>query len=214
MTAVTGRARGASPRTLAWNAKFVGAQTLGYLSNHVVNRLPSYSLRRAWYDHAIGIRIGRGSSVQLGVRVWFHGPGQNRRGGPWDAACGGSRVGAGTRINRDCTLDTRGGLRIGDHVSISPEVVILTADHGRDLPGFPLQHRPVVIEDYVWIGMRAMILPGVRVGRGAVVAAGAIVTRDVEPMSVVAGVPARVVAHRDPAALDYAFADEPLALFE
>jgi acetyltransferase-like isoleucine patch superfamily enzyme len=59
-----------------------------------------------------------------------------------------------------------------------------------------------------------MILPGVRVGRGAVVAAGAIVTRDVEPLAVVAGVPARVVGHRDPAALDYAFAGEPLALFE
>ena len=214
MTAVASRARGASPGGLTWTLKFVGAQTLGYLSNHVVNRVPSYSLRRAWYDHAVGVRIGRGSSVQLGVRVWFHGPGQNRRGGPWESEHGGSRIGVGTRINRDCTLDTRGGLRIGDHVSISPEVVMLTADHGRDLPGFPLQHRSVVVEDYAWIGMRAMILPGVRVGRGAVVAAGAIVTRDVEPLAAVAGVPARVVGHRDPAALDYAFADEPLALFE
>jgi maltose O-acetyltransferase len=214
MTGVTSRAGRASSRKLTWTLKYVGAQTLGYLSNHVVNRVPSYSVRRVWYDHAIGIRIGRGSSVQLGVRVWFHGPGQNRRGGPWETAGGGSRVGAGTRVNRDCTLDVRGGLRIGDHVSISPEVVILTADHGRDLPGFPLQHRPVVVEDYVWIGMRAIILPGVRVGRGAVIAAGAIVTRDVEPLAVVAGVPARVVGHRDPAALDYAFVDEPLALFE
>ena len=81
MTAVTSRARSASPRRLTWTFKFVGAQTLGYLSNHIVNRVPSYFLRRAWYDHVIGIRIGRGSSVQLGVRVWFHGPGQNRRGG-------------------------------------------------------------------------------------------------------------------------------------
>ena len=57
MTAVASRARGASPGGLTWTLKFVGAQTLGYLSNHVVNRVPSYSLRRAWYDHAVGVRI-------------------------------------------------------------------------------------------------------------------------------------------------------------
>ncbi len=214
MTAITGSVRSAAPDEFRWGVRYVGAQALGYLSNHLVNRIPSYSLRRAWYRRALGIGVGRGSSLQLGVRVWFHGPGQNRRGGPWDRAGEGSRIGAGTRINRGCTLDTRGGLRIGDHVSISPEAVILTADHGRDLPGFPLQHRPVVIEDYVWVGMRAMILPGVRVGRGAVVAAGAVVTRDVEPLAVVGGMPARVIGHRRPEALDYTFAAEPLALFE
>ncbi len=207
-------ARAAAPPSLNWALRFTGAQALGYLSNHVVNRIPSYSLRRLWYRHVLGIRIGRGASVQLGVRVWFHGLNQIRRGGPWEANPEGTRIGAGTRVSRDCTLDTRGGLRIGDHVSISPEAVILTADHGHNRRGFPLRHRPVVIEDRAWIGMRAMILPGVRVGRGAVVAAGAVVSRDVAPLTVVAGVPARAIGHRDAEALDYVLDDEPLPLFE
>lgn len=65
-------------------------------------------------------------------------------------------------------------------------------------PTFPdVDDGPVTIEDYVFVGSRAMILPGVTIGRGAVVTAGAIVTKDVAPMSVVAGVPAKTVAQRD-----------------
>ncbi|HXZ98798.1 MAG TPA: acyltransferase [Candidatus Binatia bacterium] len=188
------------------STRAVAAQALGYLTNHLVNRIPSHSLRRGWYRRALGIEVGTGAGLLMGLRLWFYGPGQVRR--------AGTRIGAGTRINRDCALDTRGGLRIGDHVSISPEVVILTADHDRDDPEFPLRHRAVVIEDHVWIGMRAMILPGVRIGRGAVVAAGAVVSRDVEPLTVVAGIPARPVGRRDPGVLDYALDAEPLPLFE
>jgi maltose O-acetyltransferase len=105
-------------------------------------------------------------------------------------------IGARTIINRGCCLDARSGLRIGEDVSISPEVAILTTQHDVNDPGFALQGRPVVIEDHVWIGMRAMVLPGVTIGRGAVVAAGAVVTSDVGPLEIVAGVPARVVGRR------------------
>jgi acetyltransferase-like isoleucine patch superfamily enzyme len=187
-------------------ARLAAAQTLGYLTNHVVNRVPSHALRRLWYRRAVGIDVGDRAGILLGLRLWLYGPGQVRR--------LGTRIGAGTRVNRGCALDTRGGLRIGDQVSLSPEVIVLTADHDLAAPGFPLRHRPVVIEDHVWIGMRALVLPGVRIGRGAVVAAGAVVTRDVEPLSIVAGVPARVVGHRDARALDYRLEDDRLPLFE
>jgi maltose O-acetyltransferase len=106
-------------------------------------------------------------------------------------------------INRNCCIDIRGPLKIGAHVSISPDVTILTATHGVNDPTFFVRHRPVVIEDNVWIGTRSMILPGVTLGRGSVVAAGAVVTRDVGPLEVVAGVPARKIAVRDAAAANY-----------
>jgi len=57
-------------------------------------------------------------------------------------------------------------------------------------------HKPVVIEDYAWVATRAMILPGVTIGQGAVVAAGSVVTKDVEPKSIVAGNPARCIRER------------------
>jgi maltose O-acetyltransferase len=200
------RVLGGSLRSADDRVRLAGVHAVGYLTNHMISRLPSHALRRAWYRHALGVEVGPGVGVLLGLRLWFYSPGQVRR--------SRTRIGRGTRINRDCALDTRGGLSIGDHVSISPEVVVLTADHDRDDPAFPLRHRPVVIEDHVWIGMRAMVLPGVRIGRGAVVAAGAVVTRDVEPLSIVAGIPARVVGHRGPEALAYSLDSERLPLFE
>jgi acetyltransferase-like isoleucine patch superfamily enzyme len=206
-TARTGsRAAASSRASAAGPSRYAAAQSLAYLTNHLVNQLPSHTLRRLWYRRGLGVEMGDGATVLLGTRMWMYGPGQVRR--------AHTRIGAGTRINRDCTLDTRGGLAIGDHVSISPEVAILTADHDRDEPGFPLRHRPVVIEDHVWIGMRALILPGVRIGRGAVVAAGAVVSRDVEPLAIVAGVPARVVGRRGAEALRYRVDKEPPSLFE
>ncbi len=201
-----GRQRRASRPSAGSRARLAGTQTLAYLTNHVVNRTPSHGLRGLWYRHVLGIEVGPRARILLGLRLWIYGPGQIRR--------SQIRIGSSTWINRDCALDTRGGLAIGDHVSISPEVVVLTADHDRDDPRFPLRHRRVVIEDHVWIGMRALILPGVRIGKGAVVGAGAVVSRDVEPLSIVVGVPARAVGHRSPNSLGYTFDTAPVPLFE
>jgi maltose O-acetyltransferase len=176
------RARGQSrPRALA-------ARLLSYLTNHVVNHLPWYVVRHAWYRRVMGISLGAGASIQLGCHLWSYGPGQVRR--------SGVSIGARTLVNRGCCLDARAGLSIGDDVSIAPEVAILTTQHDMEHPDFALQSRPVRIDDHVWIGMRAMVLPGVHVGRGAVVAAGAVVTRDVPPLAVVGGVPARPIGRR------------------
>jgi acetyltransferase-like isoleucine patch superfamily enzyme len=183
-------------------ARFVAAQGLAYLTNHIVNRIPSFVLRHLWYREVLGMGLGRGTRIQLGVRIWFHGRRQIRTGRPIGTT--GSWIGSGSRISRDCTLDTRGGLCVGRHVSVAPEVAILTAYHDHRSAGFRIQHAPVIIEDHVSIGMRAMVLPGVHIGRGAVIAAGSVVSRDVPPLAVVAGVPARAIGRRDPAALEYA----------
>jgi maltose O-acetyltransferase len=80
-------------------------------------------------------------------------------------------------------------------------------------PAFSLEHAHVAIYDHVWIGTRAMILPGVTLGRGCVVAAGSVVTRDVDPLAIVAGAPARRVGEREPAATKYAL-DGGVPFFE
>jgi maltose O-acetyltransferase len=184
-------------------ARLFCIRVLSYLTNHVVAHVPSLTLRRLWYRHALGIEFGPRASVLLGVYVWFYTPRQIRR-------CGVA-IGRNSRINRNCTLDIRNGLMIGDNVSISPEVMILGETHDYNDPTFSCSEPgPVTIEDYVWIGSRAMILPGVTVGRGAVVAAGSVVTKDVVPMTVVAGIPAKPVAVRDSGATAYEFGPPPL----
>src|SRR5439155_22180362 len=82
------------------------------------------------------------------------------------------------------------------NVNISPGVWIFTDSHDLHDPLFPEVLAPVTIADYVWVGSRAMIQPGVTVGEGAVVAAGSVVTRNVDPYTVVAGVPARPIGTR------------------
>ena len=117
------------------------------------------------------------------------------------------QIGKGTVVGDRCELDGREGLSIGQNVNISSEVKIYTLQHDYRLPGFPNSGGPVTVEDYAWLSTRCTILPGVTIGRGAVVAAGAVVTKDVAPLSVVGGIPATVIAQRPPEALDYCPAD-------
>lgn len=109
---------------------------------------------------------------------------------------GGFSIGSNSVINSGCRIDTRGKICIGDNVSVSRNVTILTADHDMDDPNLSGRTKMVKIDDYVWIGTGAMIMPGVCVGKGAVVAAGSVVTKDVKPFCVVAGVPARIIKLR------------------
>jgi acetyltransferase-like isoleucine patch superfamily enzyme len=185
--------------------KLIAVRVVQYLTNHVIAALPSFVLRRLWYERVLGAQIGHGAGIHLGCHLWFYGPGQVRR--------GGFTLGRHSRVNRDCRLDLRGSLRIGENVSISPEVTVLTASHGVDDPRFRVELRPVIVEDHVWIGTRAMIMPGVTLGRGCVVAAGAVVTRSVAPLTVVAGLPAKPVGVRDAAATTYVL-DERFPLFD
>jgi acetyltransferase-like isoleucine patch superfamily enzyme len=195
----------ASSENVVANPRLFVIRVLNFFTNHVINLVPSYRLRTAWYSRILGISIGRGTAIHLGCYIWFYGPSQIRR--------AGVRIGDNCRINRDCTLDVREGLVIGDNVSVSAEVFVLGAagrvDGGRSRE----ESAPVVIEDHAWIGVRAVIMPGVRIGSGAIVGAGAVVTRDVPPRSIVFGNPARPVATRPEEEVDYVL-DAPFPLFE
>ena len=108
------------------------------------------------------------------------------------------QIGAYSNINKRSLLDGRGGnLVIGNNVDIAQEVNIWTLEHDYNDPNYTAKGEPVVIEDYVWIASRATILPGVHIGRGAVIAAGAVVTKNVPPMTIVGGVPAKVIGKRE-----------------
>ena len=185
--------------------KVVLIRLISYLTNYLIANIPSWKLRHFWYRRVLGIVLGPRAGVHLGCYWWFYGPGQIRR--------TGVSLGANSRINRDCMIDVRGGVTIGDNVSISPQVSISTAAHSAVDPAFRVEIRPVTIEDNVWIGMRATILGGVTLGRGSVVAAGAVVTKDVPALTIVAGVPARPVGMRPEEASHYVI-EEDLRLFE
>lgn len=108
-------------------------------------------------------------------------------------------IGDDTFINNGAVLSSRSEVCIGQRCQIAPHVVVMDNDfHGVDDREAPGQCAPIHIEDDVWLATRAIVLKGVRIGRGAVVAAGAVVTRDVPAYTLVAGVPARVIRHLKP----------------
>lgn len=142
--------------------------------------IPSRRVRLACLRFA-GARIGR-ISMLAGFEV---------------RSPSGVSIGDGCSIGRRVILDGRRGLEIGNNVTIATDVIIWSLQHDHNDVDFRVQGAPVVVEDRAWICSRAIILPGVRIGACAVVAAGAVVTRDVEPYSVVGGIPARRIGERD-----------------
>lgn len=153
-----------------------------YFYNNFLTHLPSYKVRTAYLRHVLNIEIGKDTSIHMGC--FFTG--------------NHIKIGANTVIARNCYFDGRAGLiQIKNNVSIAPEAYIITMSHLVDSPDFDVIIKPVVIEDYVWIGARVMILPGVIAGKGAVLAAAAVVTKSVEPYTVVAGSPAKKIGERN-----------------
>lgn len=114
---------------------------------------------------------------------------------------GGIKIGNNTYIGHYCVLLGGGFIEIGKKVLISPGVIITTQGHffqktDRFMKDQPTLVAKIVIEDDVWIGANATILPGVKVGKGSVIGAGSIVNRDIPEYSVAAGVPAKVIRNR------------------
>ncbi len=163
------------------NLKTILGALGSYLYRSVIGMIPCHGIREAYLRIYLGA-YGAGSSVQLGCS-FLNGP----------RVCLGER----NVINFGCLFDGRKfAIRTGCDVSIGPEASILTLGHDPQSPGFADRGGEVVIGDRVWIGYRAMILPGVTIGEGAVVGAGAVVTKDVEPFSIVAGNPATKIGER------------------
>ena len=160
-------------RLLATQIRDFGLRLTGYL--------PTYTLRRSIYSRAFSVKIEKGAKIGGGCVVW--GPGR-------------IRIGEGAHINRNVVLDGRFPLDIGAYASISIEVVILTLEHDLLSSDFTSVGAPVSIGKRAFIGARAIILPGVTIGEGAAVGAGAVVTKNVEPFTIVAGVPAKLIGNR------------------
>ncbi len=106
-------------------------------------------------------------------------------------------IGMHTIINQKVLLDGRGGrLIIGDNVDIAQETNIWTLQHNPDSDEHESCGADVIIEDYVWIASRCTILPGVKIGKGAVVACNSVVTKSLNPMIIYGGVPAKQIKDR------------------
>ena len=111
-------------------------------------------------------------------------------------------IGNYVKIGEDAYIDGSGGVEIGECSIIGPKIAILTSNHQYENSEFlPFNNimirKKVVIDSYVWIGREVMILPGVKIGKASVVGAGSVVTKDVEPYSIVGGNPAKIIKKRD-----------------
>lgn len=147
----------------------------------VVGRVPIHAFRIIVYKRFFGMRIGSKSAIHW--RLVFFAP-------------QGIRLGRNSIVGNDCFLDGRLGLQIGNNVNIGGHVQIFTVGHDPSSPTFGTKGGAVRIADRAYIASRATILPSVEIGEGAVVAAGAVVSKDVAPYTIVGGVPASVIGQR------------------
>lgn len=159
-----------------------------------VGFIPFHSIRKFFYRLS-GMKIGKGSTVHMMARIY-----DPRH----------IQIGQDTLVGEKATLDGRkqlpnsnGGLIIGDHVDIASDVMIWTSQHDLESETWAAIEEKVVVEDYVFIGPRSIILPGVTIGKGAIVAAGAVVTKDVPPFAIVGGTPAKEIGKRKTKQLAY-----------
>lgn len=143
--------------------------------------VPSHLFRLLIYK-TVGMKIGKGSRVHTGARFF----------NPKNIL-----IGDGSIVGDNVFLDGRDRLKIGNSVDVASQVMILNSEHDINSEDFHATTGPVEIEDYCFIGPRAIILPGVKIGRGAVVAAGAVVTKDVGEFAIVGGVPAQKIGQRE-----------------
>lgn len=151
------------------------------LGNIFVNKIPSRSLRTLFYK-IMGASIGKDSIIFRRVEVLYP---------------KGLDIKQNSSVGWFAHLDARGGINIGSNSSIASYCKIITGSHDVDDPQFKAVFKPITIGDYCWVGTGATILQGVSLGHGVVVAAGAVVTKNVPPFTVVAGVPAKEIRRRN-----------------
>lgn len=152
---------------------------------HILNFLPDFipvnSLRKFLF-YCAGFRLSKSSSIGFGSRFY----------------CMNNFVmGDNSIVNRNCLFDNRDSIVIGDNVSISRNVSIFTAGHDINSPFFEMIKKPIFIGDHVVIFSKSIIMPGVKIGIGAVVQAGSVVVKNIEPFTIVGGNPAKVIGIRD-----------------
>lgn len=152
---------------------------------YVVSSFPSHHIRNFIYSNVCNLRLGKRSVIYFGTEIRS----------PHKIS-----IGEGSVIGDHSILDGRNGIRIGSNVVLASNVSIWTEQHDHRDPWFRCntqQHNPVVIGDRVWIGPNTIILHSVNIGEGAVIAAGAVVTHDIPPYTIVGGVPAKTIGTRN-----------------
>lgn len=160
---------------------FIIGITIYYIPNHIISKIPIWGIRKLYYK-LFGMQLEKNAVMNMAQYIM-----DLRK----------LKIGKNSHINRGCLLDARGGIKIGNNVSISHRVNLITGGHDQNSSNFIGIFKPILIEDYVWIGVNATILQGVKIGEGAVVAAGAVVNKNVPPYSIVGGVPAKIIGHRN-----------------
>lgn len=156
--------------------KFILVEFLNITYNFVPNPI------RTYYLCLYGIVGGGKTSIHRNCK-FFH--------------VGKFRIGRNSVINFGCYLDNRRGIYIGNNVGIAHNTKIYTLGHDMDDPKFGTKGAPVHIKDNAFIFSNAMIMPGVTIGEGAIVLAGSVVTKDVEPWTIVGGNPAKKIRNRN-----------------
>ncbi|SFI08653.1 WcaF family extracellular polysaccharide biosynthesis acetyltransferase [Bradyrhizobium sp. Gha] len=131
-----------------------------------------------------GAKVGPGVLIRPSVRIVY----------PWKVS-----IGANSWIGDDVNLYSLGEIEIGHDVVVSQGTYVCTGSHDHNKANFDIFARPIVIEPEAWIAAECFLAPGVRIGRGAVVQARAVVMRDVAPLTIVGGHPASVIGSRGPA---------------
>lgn len=154
--------------------------------NIAINKIPSHNVRLAWLRLG-GARIGKGSTIWRHTEV---------------LGIESLTIGEDSCIGWHCQIDARAGLVIGNHVTIASHVLIIGGGHDVEAPEFWSISAPIHIGDYAWITSRAMLVMGAQIGEGAVVSANCVVSKKVEPYTIVAGQGAKPVGTR-PRGLNY-----------
>lgn len=145
-----------------------------------IGHVPFHTIRNLFY-RGVGVKLGKGSTFHMWANFFQ----------PSNIS-----IGEDTIIGDHAFMDGRASIKIGNHVDIASSVMIYNSEHDLETEDFSAREEAVEIGDYVFIGPRAIILPGVKVGKGAAIAAGAVVTKDVPDFAIVGGVPASVIGER------------------
>jgi len=156
-------------------------QLILYIANYWVAFVPFHCVRLAYYRHVCRFKIGKNSSIHMGARF---------------LSVKRFEIGDNCVVNENCVIGNRVKIRLGNRVVLAPQTYVHTAAHDPNDPTFGFKAAEIVIEDYVYCGLRSVVLKGVTLGKGSVVAAGGIVTKSVGPYEIVAGIPAKKIGER------------------
>lgn len=153
-----------------------------FCCNNIINHIPSYCIRNTFYRNIMKFEVSDNVAIHMGVkflsRHYF-------------------KIGKNSVINQDCLIDNRGGIEIGENVTLSHRVLLVSADHDIHADDFSGRNRPIKMGNYVFIGAGAIVLGGVSMEKGSVLGAGSVLTKCTGEKEMFLGVPAKYIKQRE-----------------